>query len=92
MGKIQGQPTKNWLAFTADFVDFESLCKARMKEEGEELTTFGIVVREGRSIQLLPEERSKLRLFGPLTGRVDRDEESASVSAYELLSSMDEIR
>jgi hypothetical protein len=32
MGKIQGQPTKNWLAFTAGFVDFESLCKATSRK------------------------------------------------------------
>lgn len=91
--KVMEENTLYYLdSFTADFVDFESLCKAMMKEEGAVLTTLGIVVREGHRIQPLPEERSKFRLFSPLTGRVDRDEGSESVSANELLSSVGEIR
>ena len=79
-------------SFTADFVDFEALCKAMMKEEGAVLTSFGIVVREGHRIHSLPEERSKFRLFSSLTGKICRDGGPEVVSANELLSSVGEIR
>ena len=71
-------------SFTADFVDFEALCKAMMKEEGAVLTSFGIVVREGHRIHSLPEERSKFRLFSSLTGKICRDGGPEVVSANEL--------
>ena len=84
--------------FTADFVDFDALGKAMMKENGVALTSFGIVERYDRYIRQLPEELTTLRLFSPLYPQVfTRDEygdlnwEPEEMSARELCDYQDEI-
>lgn len=84
--------------FTADFVDFDTLGKAMMKENGVALTSFGIVERYDRYIRQLPEELTTLRLFSPLYPQVfTRDEygdlnwEPEEMSARELCDYQDEI-
>ncbi|WNX84744.1 hypothetical protein RWV98_00280 [Agathobaculum sp. NTUH-O15-33] len=84
--------------FTADFVDFDALGKAMMKENGVALTSFGIVERYDRYIRQLPEELTTLRLFSPLYPQVfTRDEygdlnwEPEEMSAHELCDYQDEI-
>lgn len=84
--------------FTADFVDFDALGKAMMKEDGVALTSFGIVERYDRPIRQLPEELTTLRLFSPLYPQVfTRDEygdlnwEPEEMSAQELCDYREEI-
>lgn len=84
--------------FTADFVDFDALGKAMMKEDGVVLTSFGIVERYDRPIRQLPEELTTLRLFSPLYPQVfTRDEygdlnwEPEEMSAQELCDYREEI-
>lgn len=85
--------------FTADFVDFEGLGKAMMKEDGAVPTSFGIVARADHGIAQLPEELTVLKLFSPLCARQygqddwgqpsDREQE---VYSYELCGYAEEIR
>lgn len=84
--------------FTADFVDFDALGKAMMKEDGVALTSFGVVERYDRPIRQLPEELTTLRLFSPLYPQVfTRDEygglnwEPEEMSAQELCDYREEI-
>lgn len=84
--------------FTADFVDFNALGKALMKEDGVALTSFGIVERYDRHIRQLPEELTTLRLFSPLYPQVfTRDEygdlnwEPEEMSTQELCDYREEI-
>lgn len=84
--------------FTADFVDFDALGKAMMKEDGVALTSFGVVERYDRPIRQLPEELTTLRLFSPLYPQVfTRDEygglnwEPEEMSAQELCDYQEEI-
>lgn len=84
--------------FTADFVDFDALGKAMMKEDGVVLTSFGIVERYDRPIRQLSEELTTLRLFSPLYPQVfTRDEygdlnwEPEEMSAQELCDYREEI-
>lgn len=91
--KVMEENTIYYLdGFTADFVDFEALCKAMMKQEGAVLTTYGIVVREDGGIRQLPEELDKFRLFSPLAGRIYRGEEPDLITPYEIYSYEAEIR
>lgn len=86
-------------AFTADYVDFEGLGKAMMREDCAIRTSFGIVVRSDHAIAQLPEELSILKLFSPLTASLyeldewgqpsDRKQE---VNGYDLCCYGDEIR
>lgn len=85
-------------SFTANFVDFDALGKALMKEDGVALTSFGIVERYDRHIRQLPEELTTLRLFSPLYPRVfTRDEygdlnwEPEEMSFHELCDYREEI-
>lgn len=84
--------------FTADFVDFNALGKALMREDGVALTSFGIMERYDRHIQQLPEELTTLRLFSPLYPQVfTRDEygdlnwEPEEMSTQELCDYREEI-
>ena len=84
--------------FTSDFVDYNALGKALMKENGVAQTSFGIVERYDRAIRQLPEELTDMRLFSPLTAQVyprteygDLENEPDSMSAYELTDYQDEI-
>lgn len=53
-------------SFTADFVDYEALGRAMMREDGAVMTSFGIAVRNDHTIRQRPEERTTFRLFSPL--------------------------
>lgn len=84
--------------FTADFVDFDALGKAMMKEDGVALTSLGIVKRDDCPIRQLPEELTTLRLFSPLYPQVyTRDEygdlswEPEEMSTQELCDYREEI-
>ena len=85
-------------SFTANFVDFDALGKALMKEDGVALTSFGIVERYDRHIRQLPQELTTLRLFSPLFPQVyTRDEdgdlswEPEEMSTHELYDYREEI-
>lgn len=85
--------------FTADFVDFEGLGKAMMKEDGAIRTSLGIVVCSGHVIAQLPEELTMLKLFSPLSARQfgqddwgQSDDSKRDVYSDELCDYIDEIR
>lgn len=63
---MEGSETYYVDGFTADFVDYEALGKAMMREDGAVMTSFGIAVRNDHAIRQRPEERTTLRLFSPL--------------------------
>lgn len=83
---------------TAEFVNYDALGKAMMKENGVVLTSFGIVERYDHPIRQLPEELTMLRLFSPLYPQVfTRDEygdlnwEPEEMSAHEVCGYREEI-
>lgn len=57
--------------FTSDFVDYEELGKAMIKEDGAIQTSFGIVLRSDHAMSQLPGELISLRLFSPLSAQLD---------------------
>lgn len=85
--------------FTAGFVNFEALGRALMKNDGAVQTSYGIVTRKDHGIYQLPEERTTLRLFGPLTASLflldewgGATDHSMKLIGYELCPMEEEIR
>lgn len=85
--------------FTANFVDYEGLGKAMMREDGAVRTSLGIVVRSDHAIAQLPEELTVLKLFSPLSASLyglddwgEPSDRERKVNGYDLCLYGDEIR
>lgn len=77
--------------FTANYVDYEALGRAMMREDGAVMTSFGIVVRKDYSIQQLPEELTSLKLFSPLYARLYERNEWGDLENNPVNMGMDEL-